>query len=101
MHMLRPAGQCTCGLAEYQPPHRHQPITHLVFLVLLCRAIVDEVLPPAFLASTLPSLPDGSLGVTVVQATGAPTFAKLHICHITWPGVNAEQPALEPEAYAG
>lgn len=34
------------------------------------RAIVDEVLPPAFLANTLPSLPDGSLGVTVVQATG-------------------------------
>jgi hypothetical protein len=36
-----------------------------------CSAIVDEVLPPAFLASCLPSLPDGGLGITVVQATGA------------------------------
>lgn len=43
---------------------------HLLSL-FLGRAIVDEVLPPAFLASTLPSLPDGSLGVTVVQSTGA------------------------------
>lgn len=43
---------------------------HLLSL-FLGRAIVDEVLPPAFLANTLPSLPDGSLGVTVVQATGA------------------------------
>jgi hypothetical protein len=42
----------------------------LLLLLLLHRAIVDEVLPPAFLASTLPSLPDGSLGVTVVQSTG-------------------------------
>lgn len=43
---------------------------HLLSL-FLGRAIVDEVLPPAFLASCLPSLPDGSLGITVVQATGA------------------------------
>jgi hypothetical protein len=33
-------------------------------------AVVDEVLPPAFLASCLPALPDGGLGITVVQATG-------------------------------
>jgi programmed cell death protein 4 len=37
----------------------------------LGRAIVDEVLAPAFLANCLPSLPDGGLGITVVQATGA------------------------------
>ncbi|KAF6262938.1 armadillo-type protein [Scenedesmus sp. NREL 46B-D3] len=43
---------------------------HLLSL-FLGRAIVDEVLPPAFLASCLPSLPDGGLGITVVQATGA------------------------------
>ncbi|KAI8472184.1 MAG: armadillo-type protein [Monoraphidium minutum] len=42
---------------------------HLLSL-FLGRAIVDEVLPPAFLASILPSLPDDGLGVTVVQATG-------------------------------
>ncbi|WIA38524.1 hypothetical protein OEZ86_001845 [Tetradesmus obliquus] len=43
---------------------------HLLSL-FLGRAVVDEVLPPAFLASCLPSLPDGGLGITVVQATGA------------------------------
>ncbi|KAF8061907.1 MRF1 [Scenedesmus sp. PABB004] len=43
---------------------------HLLSL-FLGRAIVDEVLPPAFLASCLPALPDGGLGITVVQATGA------------------------------
>eukprot|EP00879_Flechtneria_rotunda_P002298 GHRR01002491.1.p1 GENE.GHRR01002491.1~~GHRR01002491.1.p1 ORF type:complete len:322 (+),score=143.64 GHRR01002491.1:106-966(+) len=43
---------------------------HLLSL-FLGRAIVDEVLPPAFLANCLPALPDGGLGVTVVQATGA------------------------------
>ena len=42
---------------------------HLLSL-FLGRAIVDEVLPPAFLAAALPSLPDGGLGVAVVQATG-------------------------------
>lgn len=42
---------------------------HLLSL-FLGRAIVDEVLPPAFLASCLPALPDGGLGITVVQATG-------------------------------
>lgn len=34
------------------------------------RAVVDEVLPPAFLVSVLKALPDGSLGVSVVQAAG-------------------------------
>lgn len=34
------------------------------------RAVVDEVLPPAFLVSVLKALPDGSLGVAVVQAAG-------------------------------
>lgn len=43
---------------------------HLLSL-FLGRAIVDEVLAPAFLANCLPSLPDGGLGITVVQATGA------------------------------
>ncbi|GBF95677.1 hypothetical protein Rsub_08659 [Raphidocelis subcapitata] len=43
---------------------------HLLSM-FLGRAVVDEVLPPAFLASVLPSLPDGGLGVTVVQATGS------------------------------
>jgi len=32
--------------------------------------VVDEVLPPAFLVSVLKALPDGSLGVSVVQAAG-------------------------------
>jgi hypothetical protein len=41
-----------------------------LLLLLLLSAVVDEVLPPAFLASCLPSLPDGGLGITVVQATG-------------------------------
>lgn len=34
------------------------------------RAVVDEVLPPAFLVSALRALPDGCLGVAVVQAAG-------------------------------
>jgi programmed cell death protein 4 len=42
---------------------------HLLSL-FLGRAVVDEVLPPAFLAAALPGLPDGGLGVGVVQNTG-------------------------------
>ena len=71
------AGTWPCGTITLSS---RQPITHLVLLVFVCRAIVDEVLPPAFLASTLPSLPDGSLGVTVVQATGALTHSKCYMC---------------------
>lgn len=42
---------------------------HLVSL-FLGRAIVDEVLPPSFLAAVLPSLEDHSEGVNIVQSTG-------------------------------
>lgn len=42
---------------------------HLLSL-FLGRAIVDEALPPSFLASVLPSLRNDSLGVAVVQSTG-------------------------------
>lgn len=31
---------------------------------------MDEVLPPKFLAEVVPHLPAGSLGISVVQATG-------------------------------
>jgi hypothetical protein len=37
----------------------------------LGRAVVDELLPPSFLTSVLPSLKDDSMGVAVVQMTGA------------------------------
>ncbi|GAB4818113.1 hypothetical protein N2152v2_005159 [Parachlorella kessleri] len=40
------------------------------------RAVVDEVLPPKFLAEVVPHLPAGSLGVSVVQATGATLSAR-------------------------
>lgn len=39
--------------------------------MFLGRAIVDEVLPPSFLTQVLPHLRDDSLGVSVVQTTGA------------------------------
>lgn len=39
--------------------------------LFLGRIIVDEALPPSFLASVLASLRNDSLGVSVVQATGA------------------------------
>ncbi len=39
--------------------------------LFLGRLIVDEVLPPSFLAAALSALRDGSLGVAVVQQTGA------------------------------
>ena len=38
--------------------------------LFLGRAVVDEVLPPAFLVAVLPALPDGCLGVSVVHAAG-------------------------------
>jgi len=39
--------------------------------LFLARAIVDEVLPPAFLTAVLPFLDNQSQGVNIVQATGA------------------------------
>ena len=38
--------------------------------LFLGRIIVDEALPPSFLASVLVNLRNDSLGVSVVQATG-------------------------------
>ena len=43
---------------------------HLLAL-FLGRAIVDEALPPSFLAAVLPSLHNHSQGVNVVQSTGS------------------------------
>lgn len=43
---------------------------HMVSL-FLGRAIVDEALPPSFLTQVLASLRNDSLGITVVQTTGA------------------------------
>ena len=40
--------------------------------LFLARAIVDEVLPPAFLTAALPFLENQSQGVNIVQATGTP-----------------------------
>ena len=40
--------------------------------LFLARAIVDEVLPPAFLTAALPFLENQSQGVNIVQATGMP-----------------------------
>lgn len=42
---------------------------HLLAL-FLGRAIVDELLPPAFLAAALPSLRADGLGVAVIRTTG-------------------------------
>ena len=39
--------------------------------LFLGRTIVDEALPPSFLTSVLANLRNDSLGVSVVQATGA------------------------------
>ena len=39
--------------------------------LFLGRAIIDEALPPSFLTAVLPALRNDSLGVAVVQATGA------------------------------
>ena len=47
---------------------------HLLSL-FLGRVIVDEALPPSFLAAVLPTLEDHSEGVNVVQSTGG-----LHCC---------------------
>ncbi len=46
---------------------------HLLSL-FLGRAIVDEALPPSFLAAVLPTLEDHSEGVNVVQSTGLDTL---------------------------
>ena len=46
---------------------------HLLSL-FLGRAIVDEALPPSFLAAVLPTLEDHSEGVNVVQSTGMETL---------------------------
>lgn len=51
-------------------------IVVVVQALFLGRAVVDEVLPPAFLVSVLPALPDSSLGVTVVHAAG---IVQLHV----------------------
>ncbi|KAL3152918.1 hypothetical protein ABBQ38_012224 [Trebouxia sp. C0009 RCD-2024] len=48
---------------------------HLLAL-FLGRAIVDEALPPSFLAAVLPSLEDHSEGVSVVQSTGVMLSAR-------------------------
>ena len=48
---------------------------HLLTL-FLGRAIVDEVLPPKFLAEVVPQLPAGSMGIGVVQAAGAMLSAR-------------------------
>jgi programmed cell death protein 4 len=48
---------------------------HLLTL-FLGRAIVDEVLPPKFLAEVVPQLPAGCLGIGVVQAAGAMLSAR-------------------------
>lgn len=45
---------------------------HLLAL-FLGRAIVDEALPPSFLAAVLPNLENHSEGVSVVQSTGPTT----------------------------
>ena len=47
--------------------------------LFLGRTVVDEALPPSFLAAVLPSLRNDSLGVAVVHATGAALRAW------TWP----------------
>jgi programmed cell death protein 4 len=39
--------------------------------LFLGRAVVDEVLPPRFLAGVVPSLPGGGLGVGVVRGAGS------------------------------
>jgi len=52
-------------------PDAAELLTHF-----LGRAVVDEVVPPKFLAEVVPSLPAGGLGVGVVQATGAQLSAR-------------------------
>ena len=54
---------------------------HLLAL-FMGRAVVDEVLPPSFLASVLPALRNDSLGVTVVQTTGGHCCADLSGGHM-------------------
>lgn len=39
--------------------------------LFLARMVVDHVLPPPYLEQLLPSLTDGSLGVSVVHSAGA------------------------------
>jgi hypothetical protein len=46
--------------------------------LFLARAIVDEVLPPAFLTAVLPFLENQSQGVNIVQATGEPSTLSTH-----------------------
>jgi len=48
---------------------------HMLSL-FLGRVIVDDALPPSFLATVLPSLGDNSLGVSIVQATGSMLAAR-------------------------
>lgn len=60
--------QGTWGI-EHLPPSPPRPAVHMLSL-FLGRAVVDEALPPSFLASVLPALPAGGLGVVVVQSTG-------------------------------
>lgn len=63
---LRDAKICVQDLRMDNPD-----VEHLLSL-FLGRAIVDEVLPPKFLAAVLPFLENKSLGVDIVQATGMP-----------------------------
>ena len=61
-----------CEPAQKLASDAHREASRDAQALFLGRAVVDEVLPPAFLVSVLGALPDGSLGVSVVQAAGAP-----------------------------
>lgn len=62
--------------------------------LFLGRAVVDEVLPPAFLTSVLPSLPDGGLGVAVVRAAAGALSARHAAEHLLgcWRGGGVAGP---------
>ena len=69
---------------------------HLLAL-FLGRAIVDETLPPSFLAAVLPSLQDCSEGVNVVQSTGL--LLTLFLVFLGYRIVVHSIPAKEPSGH--
>lgn len=63
--------------------------THYIAL-FLGRAIVDEVLPPAFLTTVLARMNDDSLGVHIVRSAGASILLVL-----SWAQLYQQFPGLQ------
>lgn len=73
VHLPARAAACRCTW-PHGKVHRAQKLARCAEAALLPappgRAVVDEVVPPRFLAEAVPQLDPDSLGLAVVQETG-------------------------------